>query len=156
MANESPPDPAAMFRDFVTNWERNINSVANQVMGTESFSRLMQEAQRMQLALQQATSEAMGRRLAALNMPTREDIIRLAEKLTDVDRRLARIEASLDDDAAGRCADDSAARATTAHATAAGGISEPGETAMTNAEAARATISARACAGWSSARFNAA
>ncbi len=76
MANESPPDPAATFRELVTTWERNINSVANQVMGTESFSRLMQEAQRMQLALQQATSEAMGRRLAALNMPTREDIIR--------------------------------------------------------------------------------
>lgn len=100
MANENPPDPAAMFRDFVTNWERNINNVANQVMGTESFSRLMQEAQKMQLTLQQATSEAMGRRLAALNMPTREDIIRLAEKLTEVDRRLARIEATLDDDAA--------------------------------------------------------
>lgn len=99
MANENPPDPAAMFREFVTNWERNINSVANQVMGTESFSRLMQEAQRMQLVLQQATSEAMGRRLAALNMPTREDIIRLAEKLTEVDRRLMRIEASLDGDA---------------------------------------------------------
>jgi hypothetical protein len=100
MANEGPPDPAAVFRGFVTNWERNINSVANQVMGTESFSRLMQEAQRLQLVLQQATSEAMGRRLAALNMPTREDVIRLAEKLTEVDRRLARIEASLDGDAA--------------------------------------------------------
>jgi hypothetical protein len=100
MANENPPDPAAMFREFVTTWERNINSVANQVMGTESFSRLMQEAQRMQLALQQATSEAMGRRLAAMNMPTREDVIRLAEKLSDVDRRLARIEASLDGDTA--------------------------------------------------------
>ncbi|HEY6597669.1 MAG TPA: hypothetical protein VIZ30_00035 [Pseudomonadales bacterium] len=99
MADESPPDPAAQFRELVTTWERNINQVANQVMGTESFSRLMQEAQRMQLALQQATSEAMGRRLTALNMPTREDIIRLAEKLSDVDRRLARIEASIDGDA---------------------------------------------------------
>ena len=99
MADENPPDPGASFRELVTTWERNLNSVANQVMGTESFSRLMQEAQRMQLVLQQATSEAMGRRLAALNMPTREDIIRLAEKLTDVDRRLMRIEASLDGDA---------------------------------------------------------
>ena len=96
MANDSPPDPAATFRELVTTWERNVNSFANQVMGTESFSRLMQEAQRMQLALQQATSEAMGRRLAAMNMPTREDIIRLAEKLSDVERRLMRIEASLD------------------------------------------------------------
>ena len=99
MANDSPPDPAAMFREFVTQWERNVNSFANQVMGTESFSRMMQEAQRLQLALQQATSEAMGRRLAAMNMPTRDDVIRLAEKLADVDRRLARIEASLDGDA---------------------------------------------------------
>ena len=81
MANDSPPDPAAMFREFVTQWERNVNSFANQVMGTESFSRMMQEAQRLQLALQQATSEAMGRRLAAMNMPTRDDVIRLAEKL---------------------------------------------------------------------------
>jgi hypothetical protein len=99
MANDGPQDPAAMFREFVTQWERNVNSFANQVMGTESFSRLMQEAQRLQLALQQATSEAMGRRLAAMNMPTRDDVIRLAEKLADVDRRLARIEASLDGDA---------------------------------------------------------
>jgi polyhydroxyalkanoic acid synthase PhaR subunit len=96
MAKDSPPDPAAAFRELVTQWERNINSVANQVMGTESFSRLMQEMQRMQLAVQQATSEAMGRRLAAMNMPTREDVIRVAEKLADVERRLAHIEASLD------------------------------------------------------------
>jgi len=100
MANNGPPDPAATFRELVTTWERNINSLANQVMGTESFSRMMQEMQRMQLALQQATSEAMGRRLAAMNMPTREDIIRLAEKIGDVDRRLARIEAALEGNAA--------------------------------------------------------
>jgi len=99
MANDSPRDPAAVFREFVTQWERNINTLANQVMGTESFSRLMQEGQRLQLAMQQATSEAMGRRLAAMNMPTRDDVIRLAEKLADVDRRLARIEASLEGDA---------------------------------------------------------
>jgi len=98
MANEGPRDPAATFRELVTTWERNINSLANQVMGTESFSRLMQEMQRMQLAVQQATSEAMGRRLTAMNMPTREDIIRMAEKLGDVERRLVRIEASLESD----------------------------------------------------------
>jgi polyhydroxyalkanoic acid synthase PhaR subunit len=96
MANQNPPDPAALFRDVVTQWERNMNSLANQVMGTESFSRLMQEMQRMRLALQQATSEAMGRRLTAMNMPTREDIIRIAEKLGEVERRLSHIEASLD------------------------------------------------------------
>ena len=100
MANDNPPDLAARFRDLVTQWERNVNSLANQAMGTESFSRLMQEGQRLQLAVQQATSEAMGRRLAAMNMPTREDIIRVAEKLGEVERRLARIEARLEGDSA--------------------------------------------------------
>ena len=96
MAKENPPDPAAAFRELVTTWERNINSLANQVMGTESFSRLMQEGQRLQLAMQQATSDAMGRRLTAINMPTREDVIRVAEKLGDIERRLERIEARLE------------------------------------------------------------
>ena len=130
MANDSPQDPAAMFREFVTQWERNVNSFANQVMGTESFSRMMQEAQRLQLALQQATSEAMGRRLAAMNMPTRDDVIRLAEKLAEVDRRLARIEAI----ARRRCdarARRRAARRPAAHPPAARRIPAEGETAMT-------------------------
>ena len=96
MANDGPPDPAAMFRELVTQWERNFNALANQIMGTESFSRVMQEAQKVQLGVQQTTADVMARRLAALNMPTREDVIRVAEKLNEVDRRLARIETLLD------------------------------------------------------------
>jgi len=95
MANESPPDPAAMFRELVTQWERNFNALANQIMGTESFNRVMQEAQKVQLGVQQTTADVMARRLAALNMPTREDVIRVAEKLHEVERRLARIEGLL-------------------------------------------------------------
>lgn len=99
MANEES-DPGAAFRDLVTQWERNFNSFANQVMGSESFSRAMQGAQKAQLTVQQAVSDAMQRHLTAMNMPTREDVIRISEKVQEIDRRLARIETLLEASAA--------------------------------------------------------
>ena len=45
MANDTPPDPGAGFRDLVTQWERDFNAFANQVMGTEGFSQAMNQAQ---------------------------------------------------------------------------------------------------------------
>jgi hypothetical protein len=99
MANESSSDPGAAFRDLITQWERNFNAFANQIMGTESFTRAMQGAQKAQLTVQQAVSEAMSRHLESMNMPTREDVIRISEKMQEIDRRLARIETLLENSA---------------------------------------------------------
>jgi len=101
LANEES-DPGAAFRDLVTQWERNFNAFANQVMGSESFSRAMQGAQKAQLTVQQAVSDAMQRHLTAMNMPTREDVIRISEKVHEIDRRLARIESLLEASTANR------------------------------------------------------
>ena len=100
MANENQADPGAVFRDLVTQWERNFNAFANQIMGTESFSRAMQGAQKAQLTLQQTVSDVMQRHLTTMNMPTREDVIRISEKVHEIDRRLARIEMLLEASAA--------------------------------------------------------
>jgi len=100
MANENSSDPGAMFREFVTQWERNFNSLANQIMGTESFTRAMQGAQKAQLGVRETVADVMTRQLQALSMPTRDDVIRIAEKLQQVDKRLARIEALLERNAA--------------------------------------------------------
>jgi len=96
MATDNSTDPGAAFREFVTQWERNFNSLANQFMGTESFSRAMQGAQKAQLGIQQTISDVMSRQLAALSMPTRDDVIRIGEKVQQIDRRLARIETLLE------------------------------------------------------------
>ena len=89
------PDLGETFRNFVTNWERDFNSFANQVMGTETFSRAMNTAQKSQLGMQQLFSDAMARHFAAMNMPSRDDVVQLGETLQDVVRRLERIEAQL-------------------------------------------------------------
>lgn len=95
MANETPPDPGAAFREWVTQWERSFDAMANQLMGTEGFSQAMNEFQKSQLSAQRMFAENMTQFLTNMNMPTREDILRLGEAVQGLDRRLERIEAQL-------------------------------------------------------------
>jgi hypothetical protein len=96
MSKESPPDPAANFREMVTKWERGFDSLANQVMGTEGYSRSMNQMQDLQLGMQSMFKEFMTQNLTNANMPTRDDLVRLAESVGDLDRRMARIESLLE------------------------------------------------------------
>jgi hypothetical protein len=95
MANETPKDPGAIFNEWVTQWERNFDAFANKVMGTEGFSQAMNETQKAQLKMQGMFTQFMTEQLANMNMPTRDDVLRLGEAITAVDRRLERIEEKL-------------------------------------------------------------
>lgn len=97
-----PPD----FSELVTQWERNFNEMSNQLMGTEEFSKTMNQFQHMQLEFQRNFSEIMARQLANFNMPSRDDVIAVAEQLRDIDRRLSRIESALEKTNTGYTASD--------------------------------------------------
>ena len=97
MADNNPPDPGAAFREWITQWERSFDSLANQFMGTEGFSQAMNEFQKNQLNAQRMFAETMAQVLTNLNMPTREDVLRLGEAVQGLDRRLERIEEALRD-----------------------------------------------------------
>ena len=103
MSNDKQPD--ATFSDLVTQWERSFNDFANQVMGTEGFSQAMNQAQNAQLGFQKMLADNMRQQLQTMNMPTREDVLRLAEAVHQMDRRLERIEEQLGA-SAGRSASD--------------------------------------------------
>jgi polyhydroxyalkanoate synthase subunit PhaE len=81
-----------MWREWVTQSERQWNAFFNEVMGTEQYSRSMGRLMAMSLDQQKAMSEAMGRYLGALNLPTRSDILSLSDRLSDIEKRLASIE----------------------------------------------------------------
>lgn len=90
------PNPMAQsFSEMVTEWERNFDAFANQVMGTDAYSQAMNEMQKTQLHYQKGMSEMMAQHLCNLNMPTREDVLQLAEAVRQLDRRLERIEDKL-------------------------------------------------------------
>jgi len=61
-------------------------------MGTEGFSKSMNQVQDAQLGAQKAFRDFMTQNLTMANMPTRDDLVRLAESVQDLDRRMARIE----------------------------------------------------------------
>ena len=102
MSKEPTTDPSAIFRDWVTQWERSFDSFANQVMGTEGFSQTMNEFQKAQLGAQRLMVESMGQLLSNMNMPTREDVLRLAEAVQALDRRMERLEERLTGEAGSR------------------------------------------------------
>ena len=88
------------FRELVTEWERGFDALANRFMGTDEFSRTMNQFQNLQLSMQKAFAEAMGKNLANVNLPSRDDVLRLGEAVHEIDMRLARMEQRIEDLAA--------------------------------------------------------
>jgi hypothetical protein len=89
---DKKPDPTEAFRNLVTEWERGFDSMANRIMGTDEFSRGMNQLQDLQLTMQKRFNEAMGQQLSNFNIPSRDDILRLGESVRSLESRLTRIE----------------------------------------------------------------
>lgn len=64
-------------------------------MGTEEFSKTANAASTVQMRVQKRVNNHMARQLAMFNMPSREDMTALAERIMTMDERLVRIEAML-------------------------------------------------------------
>jgi hypothetical protein len=90
-----PPDPAENFRNLVNEWERGFDAMANRFMGTDEFSRSMNQLQDLQLSMQKRFNEAMAEQLANFNIPSRDDILQLGEAVHALDKRVARVESLL-------------------------------------------------------------
>ena len=85
-------DPAEAFRNLLTEWERGFDAMANKLMGTDEFSRSMNQFQDLQLNLQKRLNESMAEQLSTFNIPSRDDILRLGESIRGLDKRLSNIE----------------------------------------------------------------
>ena len=95
MADKKQPDPAESFRNLVNEWERGFDAMANRFMGTEEFSRSMNQLQDLQLSMQKRFNEAMAEQLSHFNIPSRDDILQLGEAIHALDKRVARVESLL-------------------------------------------------------------
>jgi hypothetical protein len=88
-------DPFGMWREWLSQSERQWNSFFNDVMGSQPFNETQGRLMEMYLAMQKAMGEAMGRSLTALDIPTRTDVLGLGERLSVIENRLTTIEAHL-------------------------------------------------------------
>jgi hypothetical protein len=93
---KSPPDPAAAFRDLMSQWEKGANEFANRTMNSEEFSRAMNKATTTSTAMQQQLGELIGRYLTTLNLPSRSEMVNIGERLQAIETSLHRISAQLE------------------------------------------------------------
>jgi hypothetical protein len=95
MADTPSADPFAFFRQMVTQWEKVANDYGTQIAGSPGFAQGMQTATAASAKVQQAANDAMGKALAAANMPSRGDVDAIGARLSAIEAQLGRIEARL-------------------------------------------------------------
>jgi hypothetical protein len=91
----SAPDPLSSWREWMSQRESQLNSLFNEVMSTEGYGRVMGLVTKLFVSMQKSTSEGMERYFTALSLPTRSDVIDLAERLSTIESRLLAIETHL-------------------------------------------------------------
>jgi hypothetical protein len=89
------PDVAQLWWNWLTETERQWNAFFNDVMGTDSFGRLLGGYVEMYGTVQRLVAHNVERSLSTLNVPTRSDIVDLSERLSSVEQRLTSIDSSL-------------------------------------------------------------
>jgi hypothetical protein len=94
MPNQSN-DPAEIWRTFLAEFERNANNIANQAMGSQEFSRVMNQASGATVGAQKAFGDMMERYLASTNLPSRAQLTNIGERLQAIESQLSEIKALL-------------------------------------------------------------
>lgn len=93
---QSAPDPAAAFRDLVSQWEKGINEFAGRTMNSDEFSQAMNKATIASTTMQQQLGELIGRYLMTLNLPSRSEMMNIAERLQAIETSLHRVSTQLE------------------------------------------------------------
>lgn len=88
-------DPADAIRAAIATLEERIDLITTSLMGTEEFARTANAASQLQLRVKKGVNDHMARQLALFNMPSRDDISAIGERLMTMDERLIRIESML-------------------------------------------------------------
>lgn len=90
--SSTPLDPFALWREMLGQWERSANSLANQAMGSDEVARAAHALSTVALRLQEATQDVVATSLRALNLPTREDVMGLHDRLARIEARLEQLQ----------------------------------------------------------------
>lgn len=88
-------DPFSAWRDWLSQFERQLNGFFNERMATDGYNRFMSQVNQLFLDSQKAMAETVARSMSSLNLPTREDWHELSQRLATVEERLGALENSL-------------------------------------------------------------
>jgi hypothetical protein len=89
--SEKDKDPAALWRDMLGDWEKNLNAFANKSMESEQFAKVMHQATGAGSGAQAAMTDVMQKYLSTMNLPSRADLTTIGERLAAIEAQLRRL-----------------------------------------------------------------
>ena len=94
MADKSN-DPVAMWQNMIGEMEKGFNSFGNQLMSSPEFSKVMNQAGGVAAGAQKQLGELMEKYLLAMNLPSRAQMVGMAERIQAIEGQLNEIKALL-------------------------------------------------------------
>jgi hypothetical protein len=88
-------DPAAIWQTMIGEMEKGFNSFANQAMTSPEFSKAMNQVGGVTAGAQKQLGELMEKYLLAMNLPSRAQMVGMAERLQSIEGQLNEIKAML-------------------------------------------------------------
>ena len=92
---EAPGNPLDLWRQFLTDSERQWNAFFKDVLGTDTASTALNTWVETSLTVQRMIADNLERYYGAFNIPTHGDLVALGERMKAIEESLARLEAAV-------------------------------------------------------------
>jgi len=92
---EKSNDPAAIWQNIMGEMEKGFNSFANQAMASPEFSKLVNQVGGVSAGAQKQLGDLMEKYLVSMNLPSRAQMVSMAERLQSIEGQLNEIKAML-------------------------------------------------------------
>ena len=94
MADKSN-DPVALWQNMIGEIEKGFNAFANQAMASPQFSKAVNQVGGVTAGAQKQLGELMEKYLLTMNLPSRAQVVGMAERLQSIEGQLNEIKAML-------------------------------------------------------------
>ena len=88
-------DPVALWQKMIGEMEKGFNALANQTMSSPEFSKAMNQAGNVSAGAQKQFGDFMEKYLLNMNLPSRAQMIGMAERLQNIESQLNEIKVML-------------------------------------------------------------
>ena len=88
-------DPLALWQKMIGEMEKGFNAFANQAMASPQFSKAINQAGGVTAGAQKQLGDLMEKYLVGMNLPSRAQMVGMAERLQSIEGQLNEIKAML-------------------------------------------------------------
>lgn len=95
MAQQDTQNPLDLWRQYITDSERQWNSFFRDVLGTDAVSNGMNAWVESTLTIQRMVADQLERLYTTFNIPSHSDLVALGERMKAIEEALGRLEAAV-------------------------------------------------------------